>query len=168
MFRFHWTRFTKPTFSRLKKSLWPFVLNLCLSGTPPSLADTWTGAMKHAQMPCMVASDTPESLCLCCPSAGAQPEGPWKSKKRRRLNLSAGSSHQERELRALSCLQLLRAALSMGRRGLGRRQEPELFGRRLLLQAGADVLHHCCEVCSWQGAGRQPCLHSLPVQRAPC
>lgn len=164
MFRFHQTHFTKPTFSRLKKSLWPFVLNLCLSGTPPSLADTWTGAMKHARMPCMVASDTPESPCLCCPSAGAQPEGPWKSKKRRRLNLSAGSFHQERELRALSCRQLSAWA---GEVWGGGRSLSSLAGGCFSRQELMSCIT-AARCARGEVRGRQPCLHSLPGQRAPC
>lgn len=65
----------------------------------------------------MVPLDMPEPPRLYCPSAGAQPEEPSKSRKRERLNLSAGS-FRERELGAPSRLQLLQAALSTGRRGL--------------------------------------------------
>lgn len=84
----------------------------------------------------MLASDMLESPCLCCPSAGAEPEGPWKAKEKGSLNLSDDNFHQEREVRALSCPQLLWVVPIMGRGNLGLEVEPEFY-LRLLLQAGA-------------------------------
>lgn len=67
-----------------------------------------------------------------------------------------------------SCRQLsARAGGDWSRRGLGREVMPELLGRRLLLQTRRDVLHRCCEVRSWRGAGRQRCQRSLLCSEGP-
>lgn len=129
----------------------------------------------------MLASAMLESPRLCCPSAGAEPEGPWKGKEKGSLNLSDDNFHKEREVRVLSCLQLLQAAPSMGRSDVGQELEPELFDRKLFLQTGAmscvtavrsavascactASLHSCCCAgCPTRGPGSHKDLvnHSL-------
>lgn len=80
----------------------------------------------------MLASDTLESPCLCCPSAGAEPEGTWKVKDKGSLNLSDDNFHQENDAGSTPA-----RSSQCGRSDLGQEVEPELFDRRLLLQTGA-------------------------------
>lgn len=119
MSRFHWTHFTKPTFSRLKKKSLAVCSEL-VCGWNPSQAgwhldcshemcsDSLRGGSRYAWITVFV-------LPICWGTAW----GALKIQKERGLNLSPGSFHQEREPRALFRLRLLQAARSMGRRGLG-------------------------------------------------
>lgn len=116
----------------------------------------------------MLASDTLESPCLCCPSAGAEPEGTWKVKDKGSLNLSDDNFHQENDAGSTPA-----RSSQCGRSDLGQEVEPELFDRRLLLQTGAvsciTAVRGACGTAGEAALPAQPLsLHSCCSAECPC